>query len=1162
MKKTTKILAIILTLIMIVGVIAPFVSSAKTVDINTTGDEIKPAKLSTAKDVLNSDEKVPEDFVENGPSPNGLSTNEEIQAITSDELITLTKNDNPEKNALLTSYNSFNDRESGSISVQKAIDNGFVLSQKVSFDPNHTGRKDHVAIFGLKPYKVDEFLYSLVLEIYDLSKLSDDGTEVLLVQSKTFSNDYWAFNLGEMTYFDEHFSIKTACFDQKYDDTLALCYILQEGKTDFKKENQLVDFYKMDGNSIKLIKQLHIGDYVQNSEDTFIESHPEHPTGRGNDKLGYYYHHKIALGDFDRDYVDELAIVSSVGAWISEQNIDPSYYTTEAVIIDDPIGENPNKVFDDFVLNKTDKDEDYTYYDMMCESNCAAGDIDGNKADELIVGGGAITGGVSNNFDPSKRRYVFQYFPQDGKGNEGLISVTYDGEKYSFGMLNKYDMAPLLKQSFEWEVVFPPFSIETVDMAGHNQPCTIFFNGSLYNFRDNNMYKDYTYEFFSKNMDREKLLFYYLHIDEVTVGNFTNDEIGRESVAFKIFGYTNGDSTYVKKIGYYIATITLDDSANEYTDNSNTFDVDENGYPIPEYQFTWDYMKQDFPTPEYSILAADIDLDDGMKVQYVGNSYIYTDPQLKGVLQAAPYFKELGDWNTFMGSTDLIYSVSNGTTKGGAENWSTEVGAIAGAGGGVAFQVEVEISAGYTHSNTSEWSKSFTKTVTNTFSACPYDTVVLTRTPIQLYCYKVWDNEKGDWKKKDDGTFDYTVSATKLCPSYFQLTFDDYNEYVDEYNALVKEEQDTNPDATDDPIYLKHIKTDTTQSSDYLELFPLNETGNPSRYRSTPAPGTDFISTDKFSIDTSGGSKSIEFDETTESDNSSSFSNGLHINVTAKVGWEASLCKAEAGGYFDFSYSWEHSSGTIDSNTIGGKGTVVSIDKNNYLPINEQALEKYTFDWQLSRRFVSLTDNEDHKCPVFEYVVTNPVYPGQCPSNVYACADEYNSNIIVTWEKPKDIEGSPTDRICYNIYRKLSDRPKTELECIGTVDTDTYSFSDSLSNLDVYKTYEYYVGCDYGGTSEKYSAVNELPSTITKMPEGQFYYLGDSNNNGYIDIYDSTLIQKHLAELYKGNVYFCQRAGIMKAGEPDIQDATLIQKYLARIETDYTKIIGTKMQYI
>lgn len=68
---------------------------------------------------------------------------------------------------------------------------------------------------------------------------------------------------------------------------------------------------------------------------------------------------------------------------------------------------------------------------------------------------------------------------------------------------------------------------------------------------------------------------------------------------------------------------------------------------------------------------------------------------------------------------------------------------------------------------------------TTTFEAGPYDIVVIKRVPLINYEYQLFDPITETWSDKEV----MIVSAPQR-PSYYSLTIEDYNEFVEQYNKV------------------------------------------------------------------------------------------------------------------------------------------------------------------------------------------------------------------------------------------------------------------------------------------------------------------------------------------------------------------------------------------
>ncbi|WP_405356451.1 leucine-rich repeat protein [Ruminococcus sp.] len=80
-------------------------------------------------------------------------------------------------------------------------------------------------------------------------------------------------------------------------------------------------------------------------------------------------------------------------------------------------------------------------------------------------------------------------------------------------------------------------------------------------------------------------------------------------------------------------------------------------------------------------------------------------------------------------------------------------------------------------------------------------------------------------------------------------------------------------------------------------------------------------------------------------------------------------------------------------------------------------------------------------------------------------------------------------------------------------------------------------------------APTEEPTIAPTEQNG--YYLGDVNNNGYVDIIDATFIQRALADFVLPDYCDLSHGDVDGSGDFQIVDATLIGRYLAELRVDY-----------
>lgn len=94
--------------------------------------------------------------------------------------------------------------------------------------------------------------------------------------------------------------------------------------------------------------------------------------------------------------------------------------------------------------------------------------------------------------------------------------------------------------------------------------------------------------------------------------------------------------------------------------------------------------------------------------------------------------------------------------------------------------------------------------------------------------------------------------------------------------------------------------------------------------------------------------------------------------------------------------------------------------------------------------------------------------------------------------------------------------------------------------------------------TEKPTSPTKPTEAPTIMPEP--LYLGDTNVDGNIDVFDALLIQKYLANLDNISKDGKICGDVDESGEIEITDATYIQKYLAKISIPYD--VGRKIQNV
>ena len=118
--------------------------------------------------------------------------------------------------------------------------------------------------------------------------------------------------------------------------------------------------------------------------------------------------------------------------------------------------------------------------------------------------------------------------------------------------------------------------------------------------------------------------------------------------------------------------------------------------------------------------------NDGVRLRYRGKNYVYTDPKVEAVLQAAPYFESVQSPGSTAYSITTSYGESDNTTT--SLDWGVGFSGEAKVSALAAAKVAIEAGAAFNY--TWEWEDSWTTSYTSTFEATDQNTVLLQRTPI------------------------------------------------------------------------------------------------------------------------------------------------------------------------------------------------------------------------------------------------------------------------------------------------------------------------------------------------------------------------------------------------------------------------------------------------
>lgn len=734
----------------------------------------------------------------------------------------------------------------------------------------------------------------------------------------------------------------------------------------------------------------------------------------------------LSAADTDADGRDELLVTISFGNGEDEGPFDDR---SSRLMVLDYNGKTWTTTFSQQLSGVAANDPTGsvtgTYY--LRSASTKAGDIDGDGVVELVTLGSAGYQ-QSNNLDSVANTY------------ELAVITRLDGGKYT---VQKNDEGSIVGHVLPnqtsgdwigfWDVYASngPQSLALVAFDGFGTQEYIVARGKIFRYNTDNgsielvdigdNYTDY-------NM--------YAQASQVTdpiVGNFDGNAAGREQVFFAV-------ELNRASFTFRVCGLRYNGEESLATDTGN---LQSSSRQINASSWLQSMI---------CLVAVDMDTNDGMIAEYQSKEYTYTDPEVMAVLEASPYFGDLRDeYADLPGSTS--FGLGQGSGSAESETATTTAGAYLSFDYDVTiFGVPVasmEMEAAYE----SQWDTTTeietTYSTSMDFNTGPFENqVVILRTPVIVYHYKVWDT---------DGNESEMHVTTAQQPVYTSMTLEDYNEVAE---------------ATGGDVI----------GSDIISCEP----GVPSSYRSSMS---EFSSKAKRAQETNIAAPVADSGSTaltvTREDSETVTSNVTHSISTKAGAGVGGLTIGASGGTASGSGKSETN---ISSITQSGEVAAIPTAYRNI----------YGFNWNLVTWDATLGSGEDsYTVPVVSYLVTNVVEPVSVPQNVYADSSQDGTAVNVSWEKGYKTAGS------YEVYRYLGGSAPNPYYLIGTVDGDdvqedgTYLFTDS--NVQPGEEYEYSVravGTD--GSVSNYSApvsvwtASEGVITFTMMPEDAAVLPGDS----------------------------------------------------------------------
>ena len=1022
MKK--RILSILLTLCMVMCAISPLISFAEP-GASASGSSAYGA-------LLTPDTTPPAGWEEDASNPYGTKKGQPF-AITPWHEPIIYSYRNAENEAAkdhtkvydkLTLGKNIIESKSGTYSVSSVDNVAFAVG--LAYDPLGTGRNDHAIFVGLcdmdnskNTAKICYWVQNLVNnKRSDLQKIADAPM--------------WACKkpgYGELEYqeFRHYFNVTAGDYDGDGKMTAVITYVGND------------DLWGIAGTGIAGEQGLSRKSFVKSKGSGNAYFDGWNTTLYERDQITK----SLVSADIDRDGCDELIVYAGVAEPDKidgkDKELSSDSFRKAVSKLSVYKAENGNlKRVDQkslMTLNREDEKADGSrYYDHIRYGNLAAGDINGDGWQEII-----IAGYFREVREEKKKGFIWD--KKTDKENMGF--AVYYGQNKSITNVQKTTMSGYTANGTKDLGVKPKPAMTSVAINGRGTPEQVWIAGGLYEVQQNgalNLLCDTTRE---KNSSAR-----WWWYQDVIAGNFDHNTEGREQVIALAAERQKGSGS-ARKFDLFTDVFYGENfgsgalsTAGKYT---ATAEKDEYSKLCHDADLAWDM-------PYNCILLAGDVNKDGLFARYEGKGYGYSDAQVQAVLQAAPYFAELGDYDLDFSDGSTTYTFSSGYSDTKSSSHNTSFGASIVVQGDLKVW-RYEATLGYTMDFTKSTEDTLSKEYSVSFNAGGNDSVVLYRVPATTYYYSIYDPQKGDFDLSEKNTIALMIPGQ---PVYTMLD----REYYDEFAVLYNE------------TYKKDIAAGKAKALPILtnSVLPENAEGDPFAYWSNPGSTDDsvtkFESLSKQKYELGFGASSITNDWTVTSEHAEGIEMAHGFSASMKNTWGVDAFNM--GFVIDLSYS--KATGTVYTTTesSGASGTVNNIDRRSLLAsygIGYDVSSQYGFTWDFGMRTWTAGDQ---KIPVFGYVLTNLRAAPPVPTLTGVSVKD-NQSAKITWEAPKEDIRRPFAG--YHIWMRMDDG---EFERVTETPLSTEELSYTYTSLQADTTYTFAVSSVSGN-----GTVSALSNTKT-----------------------------------------------------------------------------------
>ena len=901
--------------------------------------------------------------------------------------------------------------------------NSLRFAKAVAFDPKGGGRRDYIAVLGIKEMPAgsgDNCTAALYIFKADGSTKPDELTFDSV-------NLDWAWTNLEAADANNYFSITAGDYDGDGKDSL----VIYTGHIDVfssSSSNLASGLYEIKYAGMKLWSDTWSSEristnrkgneYLNKEYVNYCSSHfmdGMQISSNPGDRLGV----SLETGDINGDGIDDLVVLSSTS------NLSDKYkaaYKACIPMLAVGFGRKGASNVGDLSIKNTNEiySGSHTIY-IPAAPDVSIGDIDGNGTNEIVIAGfhgmlnknGRTISFFSDSDSDAIQAHIFTLNDLNGElirmGGKELTS--HAGEISAIS----YDKS-LRRSDSSWQQC----SVECVDFDGLHTKTHIFINGYIYQAKYNSKTRLYTLERsqgsdsldVAKNDQSESNFGFNFHVGKCN-GEDVNEVFIRSIAASNMRRRNDGAENLEMIVGFKKA------GKAEYLYKRIAIIKNENGNWVME---KGDYMLGASGGNESSrVFLTDVDVynskvpSDTLTVRYNTTLSAYTDPNVVAFLQAAPYFNEFGAGNS---STSYSYSESyTRSTSSGTEK-SFGIGITAG------FEtpaVKTEMEAMVSTAMSEEFTESRTTEFTTTFEANNKNQVIVRRTLMYLYCYDVVTGTDWSGNPKYE-TASFVVSVPQY-PVLTSLSMEQYDAFAAAYNAKYGKGVDGSAS-----YYLDII---SKNNGALMNKYFLNNEGNPFAYASDVSKyrgGFNMTNSGNWmGLSHSGGVSTLAYSTSVGTERSKTVSDSASINLAVTVGSSFAGFGASVGITTSLSSLKSKGISTAQVTTTATSGTVQNL--------SDDATE-YNFDWQLIGWKTDASDGLFNGVPFVGYAVRNVSAPPPCVTDLHVEYDGTPGRAYLCWNMPQILTG----RIAvhnFDVYRV--DGGKRQL--LGNINCDETGYA-------------------------------------------------------------------------------------------------------------------------